>query len=104
MKEFVDTEFTVLQTLCQIQPQYRATRRHHHPPHLDSLLWLQVVLGIVSKCVLLVCEALRSARNAHISELASSAVLFLKSSALPRPKVSVLSPAAPLRISSEIKN
>lgn len=77
-------------------------RRHHHPPHLDSLLWLRVVLGIVSKCVPLVCEVLHSADNARISELASAAALFLKSSALPRPKVSVLSPAAPLRISSDI--
>lgn len=98
----MDTEFAVLQILCQIQPLYRAMRRHHHPPHLDSLLWLQVVLGIVSKCVPLVCGALHSADSAHISELASAAAVFLKSSALPGPKVSVLSPAAPLGISSDM--
>lgn len=89
--------------LCQIQPLYRATRRHHRPPHLDSLLWLQVILGIVSECVLLVGEVLHSTGNAHTSKLAASAVLFLKSSALPRPKVSVLSPAALRRIRRTLK-
>lgn len=94
LEEFVDAEFVgfFFRKLCQIL--YCAERRHHHPPHLDSLLWLRVMLGLVFKCVLRVFRALYSTVKAHVSELPYFAVCFLTSTALTRTTVSVLSPAS----------